>query len=146
MSGIAETRGVGSTIFVLDAFTALAIAVVATGLCAIPSQDRSSLPAMPLFFVVLFLAAWAGGAWGIRFMSGEWAVLYWAPYLAASVVLGGLLITLAGVPACRASVEKATSGGPGARRGLTLAEASLGLLAGLLALVIALNYWSRYMA
>lgn len=139
MSTIAETREVGSSLFVLDAFTALAVAVVAVGLCAITRRDRASLPAMPLFFVVLFLAGWAGGVWGGRLGMGGWAVLYWAPYLVTSLAVGGLLTAVAGAPACRASVERATAG-PRDRPRVTAAEASLWGLALLLAGSIAAHY------
>lgn len=142
MTRITQIPGVDWTVVVLEGFTAFAIAVLAIGLCAVAVRDRTSLPAAPLFFAVLFLASWAGGVWGLRLLSERWALVYWTPYLAGGLLTGALALTASLRPGWRPSPGKATRETGRAPR-LTLAEASLWALVLAFAASIVANYATR---
>lgn len=84
--------------FFLDLFYVLVITLVLTAVFAVGFRKQRTWPVVLVFFVILFLATWAVGAWitpaaGVR---GE----SWVPYLIVGLLFALLLTAL--IPLSRA--------------------------------------------
>ena len=73
-----------------DFFFALAIAGIVTALFALLLGRRGPWASSPLFFLLIFLAAWAGGVWITPVGPSVWG-LYWLPFLVVAVLFALLL-------------------------------------------------------
>ena len=76
--------------FLFDFFIALAIAGSGTAAFTLLFGRRGSWASFPLFFLIIFLAAWAGGVWVTPIGPPMWEV-YWLPFLVAAVLFAFLL-------------------------------------------------------
>jgi hypothetical protein len=81
--------------YVLDrlALFPLLCFVVRRALCR-PFSDKGSLAELGSFFLVIFLASWAGGVWLSPFGPRLWGG-YWLPFLSAGLFVARLLAATA---------------------------------------------------
>lgn len=76
--------------FLFDFFLALAIAGLVTAAFALLFGRRGPWARSSLFFLLIFLAAWAGGVWITPIGPPMWGV-YWLPFLVVAVLFAFLL-------------------------------------------------------
>lgn len=76
--------------FLVDFFFALAIAGVVTAVFTLLLGRRGPWGSWPIFFVLIFLVAWAGGVWVTPIGPPVWG-LYWIPFLAVAILFSLLL-------------------------------------------------------
>lgn len=81
----------------VDFFFALGIAALVTALFAAGLGRRGPWASSPLFFVLVFLAAWAGGVWITPVGPPLWG-FYWLPFVIVAVLFA-LLLAAATPPA-----------------------------------------------
>lgn len=76
--------------FLFDFFLALAIAGLVTAAFTLLFGRRGPWASFPLFFLVIFLAAWAGGVW-VTPIGPPVGGVYWLPFLVVAVLFAFLL-------------------------------------------------------
>jgi hypothetical protein len=74
--------------FVLELFFAFIVAIVLSGLFALATRRGFQWPGFLWFFLIIFLATWAGGVW-VRPFGPSLFGIYWLPF-----VLAGLIFVL----------------------------------------------------
>jgi hypothetical protein len=85
-----------------DLLFALVIGLLFTVIFAIGFGRRGPWSSIPVFFLLVFLAAWVGGAWAAPIGPPLWGG-YWLPFAFMGFLIALLLVAAA--PATRSSVE-----------------------------------------
>ncbi len=123
--------------FFAEVIFALVIALVLAGILAYPLDRRGPGPAEGLvfFFLILFLAAWAGGVWLTPVGPPLWGVP-WVSFLLVGIIIA--LIVAAGAPPRRPPVEAppeevGAAGAVAVTLGVVFYVALIALLAAILA-------------
>lgn len=111
----------------LQALTALPISILIGTLFTRLFESRTSVVRLPLFFLAVFLGAWVGGFWVIPLKDALWAV-YWIPFFAAGLLVGGFVIAMSTVPVFRESATEAAKDSTERTRRFTKVEGLLWLL------------------
>ena len=111
----------------LQALTALPITLLIGTLLMRLFETRTSVVRLPLFFLAVFLGAWVGGFWVIPLKDALWAV-YWIPFFAAGLLVGGLVIAISMIPAFRESAAEAAKDSTERTRTFTKVEGLLWIL------------------
>lgn len=86
-----------------DVLFALIIALVFTGIFAIGFNRRGPWASLPVFFLLVFLAAWMGGAWASPLGPILWGG-HWVPYAMMGLFIA-LLLAAASNPDSQSTVE-----------------------------------------
>lgn len=76
--------------FLFDFFIALAIAGLVSAAFTLLFGRRGPWASLPIFFLLIFLAAWAGGVW-ITPIGPSVVGVYWLPFLVVAVLFAFLL-------------------------------------------------------
>ncbi|MGE5293567.1 MAG: hypothetical protein ACM3VT_01935 [Solirubrobacterales bacterium] len=77
----------------MEALFALAMAVLFTIIFTLGFQRRGPWSSTLLFFIVVFLAAWAGSLW-ISPIGPAFAGIYWVPIVAVALLFALMLSTM----------------------------------------------------
>jgi hypothetical protein len=95
--------------FFVDAFVALLVAVILSAIFIRGFRRQGPWASYLIFFIVVFLAAWAGGVWVSPGGLEPWGP-YWLPFLLVGLIFGLLLAASAPPrpPRSRAEVDKNT--------------------------------------
>ena len=123
----------------LQALTALPITLLIGTLLTRLFETRTSVVRLPLFFLAVFLGAWVGGFWVIPLKDALWAV-YWIPFFAAGLLVGGLVIAISMIPAFRESAAEAAKDSTERTRTFTKVEGLLWILNGFLVVSIVFHH------
>lgn len=123
----------------LQALTALPITLLIGTLLTRLFETRTSVVRLPLFFLAVFLGAWVGGFWVISLKDALWAV-YWIPFFAAGLLVGGLVIAISMIPAFRESAAEAAKDSTERTRTFTKVEGLLWILNGFLVVSIVFHH------
>jgi len=87
-----------------DLLFAFVIGLVFTGIFAIGFGRRGPWASIPVFFLLVFLAAWVGGAWAAPIGPLLWGG-YWLPFAFMGLLIALLLVAAAPPPATQSTVE-----------------------------------------
>lgn len=101
-------------LIVIDLLAAFLIALLIVGLfMAAFGASRAPWASLPLFFLVVFLAAWAGGVWVTPFGPPIGGV-YWLPFVMVGLLVAVLLAAAATPPRLWESPARASGRESGA--------------------------------
>jgi hypothetical protein len=78
-----------------DVLMALAVALLVTLIFSAVLRTRGPWASAPVFFVLVFLASWAGGLWITPFGPPVFGI-YWLPFLAVGALCALLLAVIPG--------------------------------------------------
>lgn len=84
-----------------DVLFAFVIGLLFTAIFALGFNRRGPWASIPVFFLLVFLAAWVGGAWAAPAGPALWGV-YWLPFAVMGLLIA--LILAAAAPAPRSTV------------------------------------------
>jgi hypothetical protein len=91
-------------VIVVEVFVALFVAFLVGGLFGLAMRRRMRRTGFFWFFLILFLATWAGGIW-IGPLGPSLRGVYWLPFVLVAVVVGFLLAAVAPRRAPRDRIE-----------------------------------------
>lgn len=87
---VRDARKWREKMFLRELIFALLIAVTLSAIFFFGFRRFGSWPSMLVFFLIVFLAAWAGGLWLTPVGRPFWGV-YWVPFLIAGIIFALLL-------------------------------------------------------
>ena len=80
-----------------DLLFAFVIGLILTGIFALGFGRRGPWASIPIFFLLVFLAAWVGGAWAAPVGPILWGG-YWLPFAFMGLLIALLLVAAAPTP------------------------------------------------
>lgn len=95
-------RKEGRQTVIPDLLFAFVFGLVLTGIFAVGFGRRGPWASIPVFFLLVFLAAWVGGAWAAPVGPPLWGG-YWVPFAFMGLLIALLLVAAA--PAPQSTVE-----------------------------------------
>jgi hypothetical protein len=122
-----------------DLLFALVIGLILTGIFAFGFGRRGPWASVPIFFLVVFLAAWVGGAWAAPVGPLLWGG-YWLPFAFMGLLIALLLVAAA--PAPKSTVELKDR--QGERQGERETERAFELFFWVLLMIMIVAIMSRY--
>ena len=123
-----------------DLLFALVIGIIFTGIFAIGFGRRGPWASIPVFFILVFLAAWVGGAWAAPIGPPLWGG-YWLPFAFMGLLVALLLVAAAPAPQSTVEIQNPAA----ERREERQAEVAFEIFFWILLITMIIAIVSRYM-